>query len=180
MTACDSEYPGATLNEIVLGAFWDDERVRRAVGEDPARVPAMLASGPNAAAHRARREAAEQAALAAAEPTSSDPPEEEGADPETPPARLDAAVAAAAAAERPHRGAATSDASPVAPAATEHPAANDAARPANPGPHEIVSQGEDLPFDRPWTLGVPAQETTPRPAIGSVLRVARAGGPTRR
>ncbi|MBY0277597.1 hypothetical protein K2Z84_19870, partial [Candidatus Binatia bacterium] len=40
---------GATLNQIVLGTFWSDARVRGMVGDDGARVAALLEVGPNAA-----------------------------------------------------------------------------------------------------------------------------------
>jgi hypothetical protein len=175
---------GATLDEIVLGAFWSDERVRLAVGDDPSRVPALLETGPNAASHRARREAAEQAArdlaLAAEALASSHEPATDQADSlapltahdssvlETPPAELADGQAQAAVAQ-------------TNPVAVDKPTGHKpASSSTSDGPHEITPPTEDAPFDRRWTFGTPAQEATPRPAMGPVLRVARAGGPTRR
>lgn len=211
----------AALREIILGAFWDDARVRAAVGDDPVRVRTLLESGPNAVAHRARREAAEQAALAAdladaaaalaveaaAQAATADVAPAPGA--EVAPALSAAAASApgvevapapvAEAAPGPPAGDAPGEqaqpAQNAAEPATDHvPDAAEpqttAARPdrgrrvepgrASDGPKPIVPQAEELPFDRPWTLGVPAQEAAPRQAIGPVLRVARPGGPTRR
>lgn len=198
-----SRYPrlralGGALDEIVVGAFWSDERVRTAAGDDLLRLRSLLESGPNAEAHRARRAAAEQAAAAALLIAADD---------------ADAADAASAgpatgagtnATDGEHTVVAHRDAAPAPPAAVpgtdgdrsrdaqpataSHPAtpasapvaAPVVAQPASDGPKEIAPRTDDLPFDRPWTLGVPAQEATPRPAMGPVLRVARTGGPTRR
>ena len=198
---------GATLNEIVVGTFWDDARVRAAVGEDCDRVQALLESGPNAAAHRARREAAEEAA-AAAERAAEAPADESSGGVETASADTaadtvvagDAAVLAVATHDAP--AAAVAGEEPLAapePVRDAQPALADAGvgadvaappaepradaaapKPASDGPKEIAPHTEELPFDRPWTLGVPAQEAAPRPMLGSVLRVARTGGPTRR
>ena len=195
---------GATLNEIVVGAFWDDARVRAAVGEDAHRLQALLESGPNAAAHRARREAAEEAA-AAAQRAAEEPADESASVVATAPGSIvaeDAASAVGVAPDAPSAVAATgepvaerepepvpgaqpapadarADASVGSPAA-EPRSGTAAPKPASDGPKEIAPHTEELPFDRPWTLGVPAQEAAPRPMLGSVLRVARTGGPTRR
>jgi hypothetical protein len=195
---------GATLNEIVVGAFWDDARVRAAVGEDATRVQALLESGPNAAAHRARREAAEEAAAAAeraaealaddgaagaaADGVPADVAPEIAAAAHLPDAARDAppaVVAADAGVPQPEPArdvlpAPGSDAARVAPSPAAPRADAAAPSPASDGPKEIAPPAEELPFDRPWTLGVPAQEAAPRPMLGSVLRVARTGGPTRR
>jgi hypothetical protein len=54
-----------------------------------------------------------------------------------------------------------------------------AAREHREGPAELAPRADDVPFDRPWTLGVPPQEPSRPVAAGPVLRVARSGGPTR-
>lgn len=202
---------GVTLDEVVLGAFWSDARVRSAVGDDAARVAALLESGPNAAAHRARREAAEAAAREAelADASALDDASSDAADGAAP--ALDVAPGAPVAPfvdAGPRADAAAGNAAPlaaqetaasdggapapapsvpvteVAPGASatpgDAPRTTQAAKPPGDGPREIAPHTEELPFDRPWTIGVPAQEATPRPAIGPVLRVARSGGPTRR
>lgn len=229
---------GATLNEIVLGAFWSDARVRGVVGDDGARIAALLDVGPNAAAHRARREAAEAAArdaeLAAAGGAQDDAsgdagdgsvvePEVDGGtvvaplvsdattgtgtdDAATGADTADVARRAADVARAPLAGADLARTRPgggelevtllagaelavtpvavvaphVAPASSGKDDAPSPAKPAGDGPREIAAQTDELPFDRAWTIGVPAQEAEPRPAIGPVLRVARTGGPTRR
>lgn len=170
---------GATLTGTVAGAFWADARVRAAVGDDALRVQSLLESGANAAAHRARREAAEQAALEAALAA-------QGLVSEGTPVAADtiAAEAAAEPAEAPgarHREQEAQPAPrPPASSSTEPAPASATAQPASDGPKEIAPHAGELPFDRPWTLGVPAQEAVARPAMGSVLSVARSGGPTRR
>lgn len=161
---------GATLNDTVVGAFWSDPRVRAAVGDDALRVAALIDTGPNAAAHRARREAeraAAEARLAAEAGVSAQTVSECGAQPSD---------ESGAATDGP-RDADAGAAEGAAPAPAE--AAPVEARPAGDRPRD-VPHTEELPFDRPWTLGVPAQEATPRPAIGPVMSVARATGPTRR
>ena len=180
---------GATLNETVVGAFWSDARVRAAVGDDVPRVQALIEGGPNADAHRARREAAERAAaeaLLAAEAAASGagaPYEVDEPASETVGAIEDqrgtAATDHGATANDAHATVAASGPAPAVapPAPAPQPAV---AKPASDGPREAAPHGEELPFDRPWTLGVPAQEAAPRPAMGPVLRVARATGPTRR
>ena len=182
---------GATLNETVVGAFWNDDRVRVAVGDDVLRVQALIENGPNADAHRARREAAERAAaeaLLVAEaaasgaetPNESDDPAADASSEDEPvTAAMDHVVATA---DPGITAVASDEQAPTvaAPAPAQAPPEPAVAKPASDGPREVAPHGEELPFDRPWTLGVPAQEAAPRPAMGPVLSVARAAGPTRR
>lgn len=184
---------GATLNETVVGAFWSDQRVRVALGDDLLRVQALLESGPNADAHRARREAAERAileAVLAAEATAgiaatSDETAESPAvelmgamDDERVAAPSEQGIAATRAESSAEMRADAVPASEPAPCAPSvEPAVT---RPLREGSREVAPHTEELPFDRPWTLGVPVQDATPRPAMGPVLSVARATGPTRR
>lgn len=170
---------GATLTGIVAGAFWADERVRAAVGDDTLRVGTLLESGPNAAAHRARREAAELAAAEAA--LAAQGLATDGAETDADSRAAEAAALRADAPEAPlARAEVPPDPQPTGSMTTAAAAPGATTTPASEGPKEIAPHAGELPFDRPWTLGVPAQEAVARPAMGPVLSVARAGGPTRR
>ena len=154
---------GALLDEIVLGTFYGDARVRTALSDDASWLAARIDAGPNAEAHRVRQEAAARAATAAQLAEQEAVVEQR--------ARIAADVAELAA------DVSESTGEPEPAAATDPPGAEAAPAGAVLRAAE-AGAAEEVPFERAWTLG--AAREPGAPAAGTpALREARAGGPTR-
>lgn len=153
---------GALLDEIVLGTFYGDARVRTALSDDASWLAARIDAGPNAEAHRVRQEAAARAATAAQLAEQEAVVEQR--------ARIAADVAELAA------DVSESTGEPEPAAATDSPGVE--AAPAGAVLRAEAGAAEEVPFERAWTLG--AAREPGAPAAGTpALREARAGGPTR-
>jgi len=176
---------GALVDEIVLASFYDDARVRRALADDVDWITERLDAGPNADAHRVRRDEAARAALAADAAASAheEPAAEDAVDDAAFPAgSVDLAVGEHAA-----RSPVVADAAqgeddaqgePGEVATEQTAVAVEQGGAARRVPEVPAPRAEDVPFDRPWTLGVPKEPSAPA-AGATVLRVARPIGPTR-